>query len=615
MHRTKLVPRIVLGIIVLIGTAGPSVAQPMVMPPGAQPGQPPGQPNGLPPEPQQPQQQVGNAMVVPVNNTKKVMMSNKQILASVQNENPRVARVQTDLADPAAVLITGLAPGSTRVILTDRGGKSEVFDVIVPSPLDQEREKLKLALRDLIRTTVPASQVEIVVAPNNTVFLSGTVGKAEEVQLIMAAASSIFGPDSKVVNGLRLAGVHQVQLDVVIARVNRTEARRLQLNFIDGSQTYFLSSLFTGGGVTGDLAPLIPAPAIGSLIGGPQNLIFGVVRDNHSFLGLIHALRTEGLVKLMAEPKLVTLSGRPAYYLAGGKQAVPQLASGAAGGGAVSGVSFEPFGAEITFLPIVLGNGKIYLEVNPKFSFISNDPRFAVSLGGGASTVLGRSEQQVRTTVVMEDGQTFAIGGLIQHDTQGTTVKVPLLGDLPFFGTFFRTVDYLDAEEEMVILVTPRLVDPLACDQFPKHLPGQETRTPDDFELFFEGLLEAPRGPRQVFPDPHQSGFFYKPAHMNGPTSKATPCVDFGQHGHGHGNGQGCNNGNCGPTYGGIPSQPGLPVAPSPGPIGNQPLGETLPAPAVSPQQGLMLPSNPEMMPTSLGGVQNFGPALATQPR
>src|SRR5262249_46261120 len=130
-----------------------------------------------------------------------------------------------------------------------------------------------------------------------------------------------------------------------------------------------------------------------------------------------------------------------------------------------------------------------------------------------------------------ETGQTLCIGGLVQHNVTGSTRKVPILGDLPFFGTAFSRKFYREDETELVILVTPRLVDAMSCDQLPRYLPGQETRTPDDFELFLEGILEAPRGPREVFPD-HR----YRAAYLNGPTADLFPCAGnngSGHHGHG----------------------------------------------------------------------------------
>jgi pilus assembly protein CpaC len=119
----------------------------------------------------------------------------------------------------------------------------------------------------------------------------------------------------------------------------------------------------------------------------------------------------------------------------------------------------------------------------------------------------------------MEDGQTFVLGGLIQHTVDGQTRKLPVLGDIPFLGVFFSSKSYNESEDEVIVVVTPHLVDPMDCSQAPKLLPGQETRSPDDFELFLEGILEAPRGPREVCPNGH-----YVPAWKHSPTAGVYPC-------------------------------------------------------------------------------------------
>ena len=217
---------------------------------------------------------------------------------------------------------------------------------------------------------------------------------------------------------------------------------------------------------------------------------------------------------MLAEPRLVTLSGRPATFLSGGQQAVPEVTASGVGGGTV-GTRFEPFGTQLTFLPIVLGNGKIYLEVEPVISQLNANNGFII----GGVAVPGRDEQRVRTAIMMEPGQTFAIGGLIQNEVGGNTTKTPILGDLPFIGPFWSTVAHTETEREVVVLVTPYLVDPMDCRQAPCKLPGFETRTPDDFELFLELILEAPRGQREVFPNKK-----YRPAWMNDPLADKFPC-------------------------------------------------------------------------------------------
>src|SRR5262249_40284397 len=157
--------------------------------------------------------------------------------------------------------------------------------------------------------------------------------------------------------------------------------------------------------------------------------------------GFLEALRTEGLAKFIGKPSVTTLSGRPAYVMSGGE--VPVLTS--SGQGAPS-VSYKQFGTVVNFLPIVMGDGKIYLEVRPEISArnAAND----LFIAGVTPTVVpGFDSRSAQVTVTMEDGQTMAIGGLIQHTVDSTATKVPVLGDLPFFGAAFRSVSYLEKEE------------------------------------------------------------------------------------------------------------------------------------------------------------------------
>src|SRR5439155_14794708 len=196
------------------------------------------------------------------------------------------------------------------------------------------------------------------------------------------------------------------------------------------------------------------------------NLFGGVISNNAGFLGFLQALETEGLAKILSQPRMTALSGTPASFLVGGEQAVPVPA----GLGQV-GVQFEEFGTRLNFLPVVMGDGRIHLEVEPEVSNL--DPAAGTVIQG--TTVPGRTTQRVHTTVDIEAGQTLVIGGLIQNEVHGTTSKVPVLGELPYIGAAFSIKDYTEREQELVILVTPHLADPMSCDQLPKWLPGMET--------------------------------------------------------------------------------------------------------------------------------------------
>lgn len=491
-----------------------------------------------------------NALVVPINGTKRVAMSSKRVIRSATIEKENIARVQALQDDATSVLVIGLQAGTTRLRLVDTTGAEEVIDIVVELDIEIVKSVLKRAF--------PTAAVEPIPTGTNTIVLVGNVAHAEDIEAILRVAqgvlssgvpatgsSGVGGSGSIViVNGMTVGGVRQVQLDVTIAAVSRSELRNFGVNFTVNGTTAFGSSLIGsltqagqsvggagggggggGGGGLGGLGGiglantnsvlLGPQQFLNALTPGPRtNLVFGIVPAQIN--AFIQALREERLAKLLAEPRLVTLSGRRAFFNSGGQQALP-VVSGGSGGGGVNAVGSEliPFGTTLEFLPIVLGNGKILLDINTAVSSLNAANGFV----NAGIVVQGRDEQRAQTVVMMEPGQTFAIGGLIQNEVSGNTLKTPILGDLPFIGPLFSNIAYSEQERELVILVTPYLVDPMDCKQAPCKLPGMETRTPDDFELFLELILEAPRGQREVFPNKK-----YKPAWMNDSTADKFPC-------------------------------------------------------------------------------------------
>jgi pilus assembly protein CpaC len=240
---------------------------------------------------------------------------------------------------------------------------------------------------------------------------------------------------------------------------------------------------------------------------------------------LLAALKSEGLAKLVSAPTIVARSGEEANLLVGGQVPVISAAAGING----PGVTYRPVGTELTFLPVVYGNGKIHLTVSPKVTAVNNTQALTTTFG----TSPAFEEQKMTTSVIVEPGQTIAIGGLIQTSQQGTVTKIPHLGDLPYLGVLFSYATQTEQEIELIILLTPRLVDPADCSQMPKALPGSETRKPDDFEFYLETILEAPRGQRQIW-----NGWEYVPAWKSGASANTYPCVG--------GAAGGCADGKCG---------------------------------------------------------------------
>ncbi len=443
-----------------------------------------------------------------------------------------------------AVLLSGKAPGITRLNLYGPGSSQpEVYEVVVVEGVE--------FLRYLLQEAVPTANVVPVRGAGNTIILTGWVAHSEDVETILRIARSFTAGGAggaDIVNALKVAGVMEVQLDVVVARVARGEIRDMSFDLLNSGANHVLLN-GPGGG-------LIPPLNVGStpnavttsfLTGTPNGAavngflqIFSPTAGGENFLILLQALRNNSLAKLLTEPRIVTLSGHSATIADGGEQPVPQVA----GLGGAQGVTFLPFGTTVNFLPIVLGNGKIYLEVDTTVENLDNSVAFTPS---GGTPVAGRSRQFVKTAAELQPGTTLVIGGLIQNLIQGTTAKWPVLGDIPFLGVAFSRKAFEETETELIVMVTPYLVDPLDCTQLPKVLPGQETRSPDDFELFLEGLLEAPRGSRNICVNGT-----YMPAWKNSPTAAKFPCNECGpcptdRNGAiGGAGGKGCANGKCG---------------------------------------------------------------------
>ena len=391
-------------------------------------------------------------------------MRTRRDIRGAEASKPDIVRIQGFPPDLTRIQITGVSVGTTRVTLTDDRGAKESIDIVVVDP-DFER------LRTLLQQALPTAAVLPIQVVNErrekTIVLTGTIARQEDVEIVLQLTNGVMGvvpsqgagsgaaptvapgaapgaPRVQIVNALRVGGVMQVQLDVAVARVSRNKLRNMSFDFLETGQNHSFASTVGGAFVyptvsSGAIAGALPTtPTIGSSIGTPNgaaaNLFLGVFNPTQNFFGLLQALKTESVAKIMSKPSLVCLSGHSANFLDGGSQAVPIPA----GLGQV-GVQFFDFGTQLSFLPIVLGGGKIYLEVEPTISIL--DPANGTTING--TVVPGRDEQHVKTTVQLEDGQTYVLGGLIQHRVEATTTKVPVVGEIPFLGAAFSSKPFL----------------------------------------------------------------------------------------------------------------------------------------------------------------------------
>ncbi|MBA4188954.1 MAG: hypothetical protein C0467_13235 [Planctomycetaceae bacterium] len=494
----------------------------------------------------------------------------KDLLTDIIVARDDILAVRLDPQNPGKLLMTGRAAGLTQLILVVKDKPRLVYEVLIQPDLN--------LLRGLIKRHVPTAAVDVSPGVGNVIIMSGYVSSPQDADVVERLAISAVGNPQNVINAVQVGGGQQVQIDVVVASVDRNMLRQRGFDFAARGTSFGMASVISGllqGG-------LVDLP---TQTGG--NLLFrgGVPTQ---FLGALQALRNEGIAKFIAEPRVVTQTGRPAFFRAGGQQATISGTSGITG----PGVQLVPFGTELEVLPIVYGNGMIWLEINPRISSVSQ----ALGISIGATVSPGFTEQQVRSAVMLESGQTFAIGGLIQNSVQAQSSKVPFLGDLPFVGTAFSRVSHENRESELVILVTPRVVAPMNCDQLPGRMPSRETRNPDDYELFLENILEAPRGQRKVW-----NNRCYNAAWKSGPTAALYPCA-----GNVHNGGAaGCANGNCGAGSLGIIGPNGVGMA-NPNVHMNgagavAPVSTLPPVPTTLPPVPQPLPANPVNLPVVPG--------------
>ena len=306
------------------------------------------------------------------------------------------------------------------------------------------------------------------------------------------------------INRVNVPGPRQVILKVKIAELNRTAIRQLGINWLDtrnnailGSQVASAGSVTSSAGATQTLSTgakgllgQVASTFNSSGTATPANSqLFGVFNAGQFSL-FLNALRSNALAKLLAEPNLIAADGQPAQFQAGGQfpYPVPQSSSIPGGTGVIS-LQFKDYGAILTFLPTILANDVIRLDVEPVFS--------ALNYGAGTtinnSVVPGIDLRRARTVVELREGQTLAIAGLLQTLTNSSTVRVPGLGDLPVVGPLFSQNKTEKVETELIVLVTPELVAPMEANEVTP-APGDLVHDPNDYEFFFLGRIEGKLG-------------------------------------------------------------------------------------------------------------------------
>lgn len=407
---------------------------------------------------------------------------------SVVVESPlpivRASLANPDIADavvlsPRQVYVTGVGVGVTNLTLWKSDAEVyRIFDIAVGPDVSDLKEQIYRLFPEETGIRVSSSRDHLTV--------SGVVSSPTRLAHVLSVAEA-YAPE-KVVNLLMVGGVQQVMLEVRVAEMNRELIRHLGFNF------GYLSGDSNEWGVTtlNDLSAMVRPDSAIFLPGRlTKSSPFGYVplqansvlrwNDGHAdWTAFIDALKETGLVKILAEPTLVALSGQEANFLAGGEFPVPVPQAL----GTLS-IEYKKFGVGLVFTPTVLGDGVISMKVAPEMSEL--DFTNAVVLSGFLIPAL--STRRASTVVELKDGQSFAIAGLLRSTVREKLSKYPMLGDVPILGALFRSSEYQKNETELIILVTPRLVRPL--DSETVSLPTEGFLDPGDFEFFGMGKLEA----------------------------------------------------------------------------------------------------------------------------
>lgn len=378
--------------------------------------------------------------------------------------NPNV--IAATPLSPNEVQVSALKPGFTHLNLWDEKDQVHTVDVLV---IGDARE-----LAALLESQFPDASLKVTPLASNAV-ISGYAPSADMVQRIIRIAREYY---PEVINNITVGGAQQVLLHVKVYEVSRTKLRKLGFDWAnfngDDALVQNASGLMQGVSLlTGQFSTT-----------GAPTFSFSVLDGAESFFGFMEALRQYSLVKVLAEPNLVAVSGRPAQFNVGGEFPIliPQSL------GTVT-IEFRQFGTRVDFVPIVLGDGFLRLEVRPEVSEI--DPSRSVTIG--SISVPGLRTRSVDTAVEMRAGQTLAIAGLIQTRVEAQNRGLPWLADMPWVGAIFRRVEETQNEIELLVLVTPEFVESVDPQQLPAVMPTAFTMSPTDVELYAKGYIEVPR--------------------------------------------------------------------------------------------------------------------------
>jgi pilus assembly protein CpaC len=401
------------------------------------------------------------------------LMVGRSLVITSPTRIKRVSVADPSIADaivvsPTQVLVNGKIPGGVSLMLWDDSDQSQAFEVSVDIDI--------LSLSEKIHEVFPNEQVQIETS-KDSVILSGHASSTAVADKIMEVVKNAT---PKVTSLIVTPAVQpgEILLEVKFAEVDRSLVNQFGINILSlpgaknvGSITTqefgppSLTGTLSQGGVTGTTTSTSTATTTTAGGVSVSNLLnIFLYRPDLNLAATIQALQQQNILQILAEPNLLTASGKDAAFLAGGQFPYPVLQS-TGGSGGTSGITiqFKEYGVRLSFTPTIMADGLIHLKVQPEVS--SLDFTNAVTISG--FTIPALSTRRVESEMDLRDGQTFAIAGLIDNQVQSQLSKIPGIGDIPILGNLFKSHATTKSRDELLVIVTPRIVRPLAPNEVP----------------------------------------------------------------------------------------------------------------------------------------------------
>jgi pilus assembly protein CpaC len=449
------------------------------------------------------------------------LLVGKSTLLRLQDPIERISIGNPGITDATLIskreiYFLGKALGTTNVIIWSNAGQATVIDVTVDADLTPLENQLKLLL--------PGEDISVV-STSGSIVMRGTVADAVKVDQAVAIAEAwrarltrdlvlpvqggqgstsisvgagggtvretVRAAGPQIINMLKVRDPQQVMLEVKVAEVSKTILERIGVTLAQqgtraGSTITFLSQ----------------SNFLNQLLGSAS-----ITRANLLDRLSIDAQKDDGLVKMLAEPTLMAISGQEASFLAGGKIFIPVARDNNLTGGTTITLEEKDFGVGVKFKPTVLEGGRIHLKVAPEVSELNAQGNPFTTVGGVTSVIPSFTVRRAETTLQLNDGQSFMIAGLVKNDVAESVNRIPGLGELPILGALFRSSEFQKDKTELMFVVTPRLVKPLPPDYA---LPTDAFVDPSRTEFFLEGKMEGTPPPAPSKSHPAIQGGFEK---------------------------------------------------------------------------------------------------------